>query len=160
MYGLLPRNGLKNGFVTWVVVWLAITLTLGLGRPSTTATSPIDPHSSWHRNRQFGLVVALAHGIGESFTVGHAALILIWVLAWIALGIAVGLVFPATWQVTLASAQLWRRDEAPVRLLRFLEDARKHEVLRTVGQVYQFRHAQLQDRLASADSPQARTVTS
>jgi hypothetical protein len=32
--------------------------------------------------------------------------------------------------------------------MRFLEDARERNVLRTVGSVYQFRHARLQDRLA------------
>lgn len=158
MYAIVNRNRLSNGPVIGVVVCLALGLMLGLGRPSTKATSPIDPLSSWRRNHQFGLVVglvvALAYGIGQSVLVGHTALIVSWSVAGIALGLAVGLVFPATWQVTLASAQLWRRGEAPVRLLRFLEDARKRDVLRTVGQVYQFRHAQLQDRLASADSPQ------
>jgi hypothetical protein len=39
--------------------------------------------------------------------------------------------------------------------MRFLEDARKRDVLRTVGPVYQFRHARLQDRLAG----HARTAT-
>jgi hypothetical protein len=32
--------------------------------------------------------------------------------------------------------------------MQFLEDARDRNVLRTVGPVYQFRHARLQDRLA------------
>jgi hypothetical protein len=36
----------------------------------------------------------------------------------------------------------------PVRMVRFLEDARARQLLRTVGPVYQFRHATLQDRLA------------
>jgi hypothetical protein len=67
-----------------------------------------------------------------------------------------GLVFSATWSVTLASAQLWRRGQAPANLLRFLDDARKHQILRTVGPVYQFRHARLQDRLA-APAETART---
>lgn len=149
---------------TYILINLRVGLTVGLGRPSTDATSPIDLRSSWHRNRQFGLVIglvaALMYGFGQSFPVGLASWIVVSVLAGIALGLAVGLVFPATWQVTLASAQLWRRGEAPANLLRFLEDARKREVLRTVGQVYQFRHAQLHDRLASADSPQVQTVTS
>jgi hypothetical protein len=67
-----------------------------------------------------------------------------------------GLVFSATWSVTLASAQLWRRGQAPANLLRFLDDARKRQILRTVGPVYQFRHARLQDRLA-APAETART---
>ena len=59
-----------------------------------------------------------------------------------------GLVFPRTWTVALAFAQLAMRWHTPVRLLRFLDDARERDVLRTVGPVYQFRHARLQDRLA------------
>jgi hypothetical protein len=34
--------------------------------------------------------------------------------------------------------------------MKFLDDARERNVLRTVGPVYQFRHARLQDRLAAA----------
>ena len=172
MFGLVARNGLDNGLgngigaglVICIVIWLVVGLALTLGRPSTEATSPIDPRSSWHRNRQFGLVVglmiALMYGLGESFAVGLASWIVVSVVAGLALGLSVGLVFPATWQVTLASVQLWRRGEAPLRLVRFLEDARKRQVLRTVGQVYQFRHAQLQDRLAGVrdDSAQARSL--
>ena len=44
--------------------------------------------------------------------------------------------------------QLAGRRRTPVRLMRFLNDARERGVLRTVGPVYQFRHARLQDRLA------------
>jgi hypothetical protein len=172
MYGIVARNGLPNeagngigngigaGIIVWILVWLAVGIMVGLGRPSSEATSPIDPCSSWHRNRQLGLVVglvvALLYGLGQSLSVGIAALIVGRIVAGLALGIAVGLVFPATWQFTLASIQLWRRGETPARLLRFLEDARNRQILRTVGQVYQFRHAQLQDRLTciSVDSPQ------
>jgi hypothetical protein len=35
----------------------------------------------------------------------------------------------------------------------FLEDARERGVLRTVGGVYQFRHAMLQDQLAEQTIP-------
>jgi len=40
------------------------------------------------------------------------------------------------------------RHKIPLRLIAFLEDARSRHLLRTVGPVYQFRHAKLQDRLA------------
>jgi hypothetical protein len=46
--------------------------------------------------------------------------------------------------------QLWRSDLAPWWFLRFLEDARTRNVLRTSGPEYQFRHARLQHRLADA----------
>ena len=56
--------------------------------------------------------------------------------------------YSGTWSASLTFAQLAVRWETPMRLLRFLEDARDRNVLRTVGPVYQFRHARLQDRLA------------
>jgi hypothetical protein len=42
------------------------------------------------------------------------------------------------------------RWHTPLRLMNFLDDAHERNVLRTVGPVYQFRHARLQDRLAGA----------
>jgi hypothetical protein len=62
-----------------------------------------------------------------------------------------------TWPTTLASLELAYRWHTPVRLMRFLEDARGRGVLRTVGPVYQFRHAQLQDRLAEQATAAAST---
>ncbi|MFJ1540022.1 hypothetical protein ACIODS_15900 [Micromonospora chalcea] len=46
--------------------------------------------------------------------------------------------------------ELRRTGVAPPRLLRFLDDAHRRSVLRTVGPVHQFRHARLQDCLATA----------
>ena len=46
----------------------------------------------------------------------------------------------------------------PLRIIRFLEDAHRRGILRTVGTLYQFRHARLQDRLA--ESPQTGHHTS
>ena len=66
-------------------------------------------------------------------------------------GLLVGLVYPQSWSSSLAFAQLAVSDRTPVRLMRFLEDARSRSVLRTVGPVYQFRHARLQDRLAARE---------
>lgn len=48
----------------------------------------------------------------------------------------------------LALTHLAIRHKIPLRLIAFLEDARSRHLLRTVGPVYQFRHATLQDRLA------------
>ena len=63
-------------------------------------------------------------------------------------GLVFALTYPETWRACLAFAQLALRWHTPVRLMRFLEDARERQVLRTVGPLYQFRHARLQDRLA------------
>lgn len=45
----------------------------------------------------------------------------------------------------------------PVRFLPLLEEARERQILRQAGAVYQFRHADLQDRLANQHRQQART---
>ena len=59
-----------------------------------------------------------------------------------------GLPSSEVWLASLSFAQLAVRWHTPLRLVQFLEDARKRDVLRTVGSAYQFRHARLQDRLA------------
>ena len=54
-------------------------------------------------------------------------------------GLVIGLgawwVSSATWTATLACAQRWHRGRLPRRLLRFLDDARDRQVLRTGGPV-------------------------
>ena len=75
------------------------------------------------------------------------------ILYGIGFGLVWGISYPRTWTVSLTFVQLALRRHTPVRLLRFLDDARERNVLRTVGPVYQFRHARLQDRLARAVVP-------
>ncbi len=53
----------------------------------------------------------------------------------------------AVLSTAMAGVELAIRHRTPVRLMAFLEDARNRHVLRTVGPVYQFRHATLQERL-------------
>jgi hypothetical protein len=76
------------------------------------------------------------------------------VIVWIGVGsgLAVGLVYgvmsSVTWPTTIAWLQLQRSRRVPaVGLMPFLDDARTRGVLRTVGAVYQFRHATLQEHL-------------
>jgi hypothetical protein len=150
---------------------LAGALAAGLTRPAADDASPLTPRLSWRRDQSFGLAVGLMLGLGLSLGVAlglgfayafgveptHTArqvvalvVVLVWLLVF---GLVFGLVFPRTWTVALAFAQLAMRWHTPVRLLRFLDDARERDVLRTVGPVYQFRHARLQDRLAQQAVP-------
>ncbi|MGH8919995.1 MAG: hypothetical protein ACRD0H_16960, partial [Actinomycetes bacterium] len=72
------------------------------------------------------------------------------------LGLVYGTVSSARWPTTLAWLQLRLCGRIPaVDLMPFLEDARDREVLRTVGAVYQFRHATLQDQLAGQATARA-----
>jgi hypothetical protein len=150
---------------------LAGALAAGLSRSVADDASPLTPHISWRRDQAFGLAVGLMLGLGLSLGVGLGlgltfafglegtpapgqvtglVLALVWLLVF---GLAFGLVFPRTWTASLTFAQLAMRWHTPVRLLRFLDDARQRDVLRTVGPVYQFRHARLQDRLALQATP-------
>jgi hypothetical protein len=160
VYGLAfgTTNGLILTFVFGLAFGLVGGLILGLRQPPTEATSPLDPPSLWRRERQFGLglglvmglVVGLVFGVTDGLILGSEVGLVYGLTDGLVVGLGSGLVSSATWAAALASAQLWRRGQAPVRLLRFLDDARQRQILRTVGPVYQFRHARLQDRLAQA----------
>jgi hypothetical protein len=99
-----------------------------------------------------GISAGVADGVMISLTGGHALGIPLGLAAGLVgglvLGLLAGLMYSRTWSATLAFAQLKVRGRTPFRLMSFLEDARTRNVLRTVGPIYQFRHARLQDRLA------------
>jgi hypothetical protein len=103
---------------------IALTITIGTG------LSPPDPFNGPH------------YGLGYGIGVGIADLIAI------GLGLAF---FQATWGgFTLVRWWLAGTRRLPLRLMTFLNDAHINRgVLRQVGAVYQFRHAELQRRLAS-----------
>jgi hypothetical protein len=92
------------------------------------------------------LVFELAFGLGDRLAVG--------LVFGLVFGLTFGPVF--TWWTALASAQMRLAHGTPLRLIRFLEDAQARQVLRTVGNVYQFRHARLQDRLAGYGNTESR----
>lgn len=157
-YGLGLRLGLSPGLALGLVFGLTVGLLLGLRQPPTEATSPLDPRSLWRRERQFGLVfglvlelvTGLTGGLVNGLVAGPGVGLVSGLMGGLVFGLGSALVSSATWATVLASAQLRCRGEAPVRLLRFLDDARQRQILRTVGPVYQFRAARLQDRLAKA----------
>jgi hypothetical protein len=162
--GLVNRrlaSGLAAGGTVFIVAaigtGLAGTLAAGLSQPAAEDASPLTPPASWKRDQAFGLVIGLvlggSIGLGLGFVwankIGGLVMgLVVGVLAGLVFGLVWGLVFPQTWTASLAFAQLAMRWHTPARLLRFLDDARERDVLRTVGPVYQFRHARLQDRLA------------
>jgi hypothetical protein len=155
--------GRTVGLVAAVATGLAGTLAAGLSRPAADDASPLTPPASWHRDQAFGLIVGVVFGIsvglGLGFILGTRHVLGLvpglgyGLLGGVVFGLVWGLSFPLTWTASLAFAQLTLRWHTPARLLRFLEDARQRDVLRTVGPIYQFRHARLQDRLAGQAGP-------
>lgn len=155
---------LAIAFVTWLVFGLAVGL-IGTG---SAEGSPLGPCGSWRYDRRVGLaggvvlgfagavVAGLSNGLGFSTAAltspGKLVVGLELGLAfWLVVGLAFWLGVSQTWQTVLA--WLCSRRVPVVSLLPFLEDALDRGVLRTVGAVYQFRHATLQDHLAGQTTP-------
>jgi hypothetical protein len=91
---------------------------------------------------------APADSSGPSGLVGGSVAFAYYALA----GIVFSLLSHSSGQIWIAALWLRIRTATPLRIIRFLEDAHRRGILRTVGTLYQFRHASLQDRLA--ESPQ------
>lgn len=66
----------------------------------------------------------------------------------VAMGLASGVILSHTWMTTMTQIWFAARYRTPLRLIRFLDDSRKRHLLRTVGPIFQFRHAIFQDHLA------------
>jgi hypothetical protein len=156
--------GLAVGLAIGLPLGLAFGVAESIAKPHADTARPLGPLASWRADRAYGLAAGLAAGLplgilaglvaGTPAGFGNGGL---WAGVAAGLGVAAasglaGLVVPpAAWPASLAFAQLAVRGPTPAHLLRFLEDARDRGVLRTVGPVYQFRHARLQDRLAGPD---------
>ena len=159
--GILPFSG---GGIRDFVRWFSET--------ANVTANPLTPKASWRSAliRAVALAPLLATLFG--LTVGAFMLIpadnffklsALEPAGILGLAVAVGTI-PAcaltatpTWPASLTFVQLRFSQHTPLRLMRFFEDARERGVLRTVGPVYQFRHARLQDRLAEQASPPAPT---
>jgi hypothetical protein len=159
------KNALASGAIVGIIFWLAIGLGPRLTGRFVTALaedegSPGGPLARWHSDRMFRLVVGLVFGLVAGLALGlefehvfAGGLVKRYAYA-LPFGLTVGLVYGITSSVTWATTLAWRLQLQPSRhvptvgLMSFLEDARDRDVLRTVGAVYQFRHATLQDQLA------------
>lgn len=167
----LTRGG-DAGIVAGLFIGLAGAALLGtvngLMRDSTATVSPMDPVTSWRHDRRaaiaegmaYGIASGIAFGIVGTVTSGLGTGLALAVINTIAVGIAYAI---AVSQAGLAMVTFYLLGLAglfPARGFRFLEDARRRGVMRTVGAAYQFRHARLQDQLAGtglvAPNPGAR----
>jgi hypothetical protein len=116
---------------------------------------------SWCNDRVFGLAVGLVFGLAvgiggvlafellSGLVLDGAERVLVIVRIGVGSWLVYGVASCVTWPTTMAWLQLQGSRRVPaVGLMPFLNDARIRGVLRTVGAIYQFRHATLQDRLA------------
>ncbi|MEH1130062.1 hypothetical protein [Micromonospora sp. CPCC 206061] len=158
-YGV--TKGLMAGLVAGLVSGCGFGLMVGFARPSDETDLAVAPETSWRRDRgrslTFALAAGLTFGIPLGLGNGFAHGLVPGILAGIGFGgtIACGGLVGASnwWRTNLAFLQLRRNPTAAPLSMRFLQDAHAREILRSVGPVYQFRHARLQDRLADSRRP-------
>ncbi|GIG93188.1 NACHT domain-containing protein [Plantactinospora endophytica] len=150
-----PALGLACGIATALAFQFSTAVSILTAAPYADAGNPVDPLTGWRRDRATGLVVGIAFGLASGVLTGIAfgmwygfgRGLTIGVTVGVATGIAMSLSYVRTWDARLAFVQIWLAGDGPVRSMEFFEDAHRRGVLRTVGPVYQFRHARLRDRL-------------
>jgi hypothetical protein len=163
-----PKWGMVVGPATALAFGLAGVVAGAFGHPAGVESlhPALDPVRSWKDDQRYGVVAGLIAGsvAGATFgllfglydlvTVGPGA------AAESALGfglpsaVLVGLIYaalaPRAATTLGACLQLRYQRGTPIRIVRFLEEARALQILRVVGPIYQFRHIRLQDHLASS----------
>jgi hypothetical protein len=146
-------SGLMNG----------LTQALSISMPADKLITPIDSYQGNHRlvlaieagvGVAVGVATGVAFGVASGVGIGPAAGVVIGISSGIGIGAVAGLAAGATnvnyyLPAHLAFALMRRAGCGPANMMDFLEDARRRGVLRTAGSVYQFRHARLQDLLAT-----------
>lgn len=164
--------GLAAGITVGLVTGAVSTLIAGLAGAPTNLTAAGDPNAVLNRDfRTFavialatalaiGIVVELVTGLAvtteEQLAMSSTVLLTAGIVpgVWMGIvsGLALGLAQAAWGAFGIARCWLALRGQLPWRLMSFLADAHEQRgVLRQVGAVYQFRHAELQRRLAGGD---------
>lgn len=173
LVGLLV--GLTGGFVAGLgvglVLWLTSWLFFGLVGVPGDLTEVVSPGAVLARDRRVTLLLVLAGGCAAGFVItllaGVAGRVAAGLVAGFAAGLAVALavglvgglvgvnglgVSGTAWpSYMLTRGWLAFNHQLPWSLMSFLADAHKRGVLRQAGAVYQFRHIDLQHRLANRD---------
>lgn len=169
MFGL--ASGLLAGLAAGLVAGVLGVALGGLMAPAEVDGSSLGPADVWYQDRNialggwlmfvlvFLLLVSLAPGVASGLaSVFGPGLVFVFLA-----GIVLAVVLWRMVELRGAHEEMWGsaaldtagtlvhlaiRRKIPLRLIAFLEDARGRHLLRTVGPVYQFRHASLQARLA------------
>lgn len=158
IFTAVPPHRFPKAHIGLYVVALAAVL-LGRTERSSLTSTVTSPLSSWRADRSLTLLrlfmlgpaigvaigLALAHVFGDMN--GLTSALAIGIAVWYALTLGKHHAWLA---YVVATTRLVCTRRLPRRLLAFLDDAHRLGLLRAVGPVYQFRHADLQDHLAAA----------
>lgn len=137
-----------------ISLWLVLAVWNVPIEASADVTTPQSAHRRQVRARLIrGLVVGVGTGVLVALSFGGAIGLRFGLLTGLFFGIlgglGAGLIDFAAPFLLFTEVALFLRMRRVVRFRRLLEHAREREVLRQAGAVYQFRHADLQDRLAA-----------
>ncbi|MFD9436723.1 hypothetical protein [Streptomyces sp. NPDC060002] len=131
-------------------------------RPPVVDTRSVSPRDVWRHHIGLRLCLGLLTGCALGLYIGPilawtlfpllGAMVAVTALLWT--GAASGLATNLAVATALTAVQLHYEEGTPVRLMHFLEDARRRNLLRATGPVYQFRHTRLQERLAARSMPE------
>ncbi|MEV6160296.1 hypothetical protein AB0L53_59185 [Nonomuraea sp. NPDC052129] len=169
-------TGVLLGFIVLIMGTFSIGFINWAEQPTIMIVST--PMSGWRSDRALtvlritiglvsGLVIGLASGLGAALRFGLTGDLLSSMLGGLGCGLASGLLggtigglgTKATTSIENGKHHAWLAcsisvstlaitGNLPWRVMEFLEDAYRVGLLRTVGPVYQFRHADLHDHLA------------
>lgn len=173
-----PSAGLVSALMVGLAAGVIGVVVRAIARHADVDESSLGPADVWRHDRNAGLVfipasalmvgllamltARLVPGLASGLASRLLVVLSVWLIAGLVLGLVVTLVAKrmgtttnspgaAALETMLDAVELTIRHKIPLRLIAFLEDARSRHLLRTVGPVYQFRHAKLQDRLAQPD---------
>ena len=145
--------GLGSGLAAGLALWLVAGLRDVFSSESQSRVS-LSPAASRRAHRNYGLAAVLAFGLGSGLAFGLGSGLAAGLGAGLVSGLFAIVIFqftiPGVATVSVAELLIAVKWNTPPRLMPFLDDACRRNILRTVGPAYQFRHARLQDRLASA----------
>lgn len=142
-------TGVVAGIVTGVMAYVG--LLAGMIFVPWRVSGSASPRAELARLRKAAILVTVIMAATAGVIVGVVAGIVPGGVAAVVTGVCASC--PAMW-TTYKIARTWLalRHRLPWRLMAFLEDAHKRGVLRQAGADYQFRHIELQHRLASQSS--------
>jgi NACHT domain len=140
--------GLLAGLAPALCVAVAAVLASGLRGVPGDLRRAVSPGEVLVEDRRAAVLFAILFAvIGAVWLGGRLP-----VAGWLAVGLALGIVWSSDQSLwpwwAIARGWLALRGRLPWRLMKFLEDARRRDVLRQNGPYYQFRHRGLQQRLA------------
>jgi hypothetical protein len=144
--------------VLGLVFGLAAGLVFGLTGVPSDLTEAASPSALLSHDRRAALAITIAVALVLGLFAGLVAGPVAGLVTGLAAGPVAGILFSsfrAAWaSYVLSRCWLAMHRRLPWRLMGFLADAHQRGVLRQVGSVYQFRHIDLQHRLAMAMSSQ------